>query len=159
MKIIPKENVYKDYKDANLTVFKYWEQVEKDRVLSKEELKYAKKLTDTIYSIRQNKAVDEIFIDMFTVNNQNNTYNLGSFMGADIGGIETKDFKVIFMNVEMGVNIHLNNPKSEDVHKYLKVFELFNLGLENVEQFRKVLNYYNFDETYKPKQKTKQQKI
>lgn len=159
MQIIPKENIYEAYKDTNLTVFNYWEQVNKDGLLSKEELKLAKQLTNKIYNSRQNQAVDQIFIDMFTVDNKNNTGNLANFMGADIGGIETKEFKVVFMNVEMGVNIHLKDPKSEDAHKYLKVFELFNLGLENVEQFRKVLNYYHLDETYQPKQKTKQNKI
>lgn len=159
MKIIPKENVYKDYDDAKVTVSKYWEQVEKDGILSKEELQAAKLLTNTIYNSRKSKSVDDIFIDMFTVDNKKNTGNLASQWGADIGGIETKDFKVVFINIEMGINILLNNPKSEDANKYLKVFELFNLGLENVEQFRKVLNYYHFDETYESKPKTKQHKI
>lgn len=159
MKIIKKEKLYKEYDNAKLTVSKYWDQVEKDGTLSKEELSNAKKLTDNIYRIRHIKAIDEIFIDMFRVDNVNNTANLANLMGADIGGLESNGLKVIFTNVEFGVNINLNNPKSEDVDKYLKIFELFNLGLENVEQYRKVLAYYHLDETLEQKPKSKQNKI
>lgn len=159
MIIIKKEKLYKEYDNAKLTVSKYWDQVEKDGTLSKEELINAKKLTDNIYRIRHIKAIDEMFIDMFRVDNVNNTANLANLMGADIGGLESNGLKVIFTNVEFGVNINLNNPKSEDVDKYLKIFELFNLGLENVEQYRKVLAYYHLDETLEQKPKSKQNKI
>lgn len=161
MKIIPKEIVYKDYQDksSRITVFKYWKQVEEDGTLSAEELVSARKLTDTIFSARHNKYIDEHFIEMFKIGNIKNHCNLSSEMGADIGGIEGNGVKVIFMNVEMGLNLYLNNPKSEDTDKYLKIFELLNLGLENVEQYRKVLAYYNLDETLENKPKTKPNKI
>lgn len=161
MKIIKKEIVYDDYKNSNskISVLKYWEQVEKDETLSKEELISAKKLTNNIFHARQDKYIDEHFIEMFKTDDIKNHCNLSSEMGADIGGIEGNGVKVIFMNVEMGVNIFLQNPKSEDTDKYLKIFELFNLGLDNVEQYKKVLAYYHLDETLENKTKKKTKKI
>lgn len=159
MKIIKKENLYNDYKNANLTVSKYWEQVKQDGTLTNEELEAARKLTNKIFNIKKNINIDDIFIELFKINEENNTYNLVNQMGADIGGIETNELKVIFMNVEFGINIYLNNPKSEDVDKYLKIFELFSLGLENIEQYRKVLSYYYLEETFDKKPKIKQNKI
>lgn len=159
MKIITKEKISNEYKNSTMTVSKYWEQVEKDGKLSEEELASAKKLTDTIYRIRHNKNIDDIFIDIFKIGKEKNTNNLANEMGADIGGLESNGLKVVFINIEFGVNIHLQNPKSEDVDKYLKIFELFNLGLENLEQYRKVLSYYHLDEILENKPKIKQQKI
>lgn len=161
MRIIKKETVYEEWNNSNLTVYNYWEQVKKDGLLSEEELRKAQNLTNTIFNVRKtsNLNIDKLFIDMFKLGEENNTCNLANQMGADIGGIEGNGVKVIFMNVEFGINIHLHNPKSEDVEKYLKIFELFNLGLENTEQYRKVLAYYHLDETLENKPKTKQQKI
>lgn len=159
MKIIKEEKIYNEYKNSNMSVSQYWEEVEKDGKLSKEDLDAAKKLTNNIYRIRKIKNIDNIFIDMFKIGTEKNTNNLASEMGADIGGLEINNLKVVFINIEYGVNIHLQNPKTEDVDKYLKVFELFNLGLENIEQYKKVLSYYHLDETLESKPKSKQNKI
>lgn len=159
MKIIKKETVYNDYKNSTITVSKYWEQVKEEGVLTEKELESAQKLTNNIFNIRKNSNIDQIFIDLFKVGEENNSLNLASQMGADIGGIEGNGVKVIFMNVEFGLNIMLIDPKSEDANKYLKIFELFNLGLENVEQYRKVLSYYHLEETLEKKPKIKQNKI
>lgn len=161
MRIIKKEIVFEQWNNSNLTVFNYWKQVQNDNTLSKEELESAQNLTNTIFNIRKTSTqnIDKLFIDMFNVDGVNNTMNLANQMGADIGGIEGNNVKVIFMNCEFGVNIHLINPKSEDAEKYLKIFELFNLGLENTEQYKKVLSYYHLDETFESKPKIKQHKI
>lgn len=159
MKIIKKETVYDDYKNSTITVSKYWEQVKEAGILTEEELVSAQRLTDKIFHVRKNADIDKKFIDLFMVGEINNTCNLASQMGADIGGLEGNGVKVVFMNIEFGVNIHLTNPKLEDTDKYLKIFELFNLGLENVEQYRKVLSYYHLDETFEKRHKTKQNKI
>lgn len=159
MKIIKKETVYDDYKNSTITVSKYWEQVKEAGILTEEELASAQRLTDTIFHVRKNADIDKKFIELFMVGEINNTCNLANQMGADIGGLEGDGVKVVFMNIEFGVNIHLTNPKLEDTDKYLKIFELFNLGLENVEQYRKVLSYYHLDETFEKRPKTKQNKI
>ena len=161
MRIIKKETIYEEWNNSNLTVYNYWEQVKKDGNLSEKELITAQKLTNNIFNVRKTSAqnIDKLFIDMFKVDGVNNTLNLANQMGADIGGIEGNGVKVIFINSEFGVNIHLVNPKSEDAEKYLKIFELFNLGLENTEQYKKVLAYYHLDETFESKPKSKQQKI
>lgn len=159
MKIIKKETVYNDYKNSTITVSKYWEQVKEAGIMTEEELTSAKQLTDTIFYVRRNADIDQKFIDLFKIGEENNTCNLANQMGADIGGLEANGLKVIFMNIEFGVNIHLTNPKVEDTDKYLKIFELFKLGLENIEQYRKVLSYYHLDETFEKRPKTKQNKI
>lgn len=159
MKIIKKEAIYQEYKNSTITVSKYWEQVEKDGVLSKEELLAAKQLTNIIYQLRHNTNIDDTFIEIFKIGQEKNTCNLANEMGADIGGIESNNLKAVFMNVEWGVNIYLNNPKSEDANTYLKMFELFKLGIDNTEQYRKVLSYYHLEETLESKPKAKQHKI
>lgn len=147
MNIINKKNLYKEYDNSKTTVSKYWEQLKEANILTEKELISAKILTNKIYNMRKVSDIDKNFIDLFRINGEDNTCNLANELGADIGGLESKGIKVVFINIEFGINILLNNPKLEDAGYYLKIFELFNLGLENPEQYRKVLAYYDLGET------------
>lgn len=133
MKVIKLKEVYEDYKDANKTVFRYWQDLSNSEILSKEELSYAKSLTDSIYLSRKTsyKDIDKNFTDIFSLNKKPNTFQISEQMGAEIGGFEHKGLKAFFVNVEMGINIMLKEPKPEDAPVYLEMIEVFNLGLDN----------------------------
>ena len=143
IKIIKQENIYKEYKDSTTTIYNYLNQVEQDGTLNKEELVNARSLMNSIFNMRKVKAIDENFIEMIKTNGIDNTANLANQMGADIGGFEFDGLKAVAINVEMGVNLNFTNPKSEDVEKYLKIAELFHLGLEDNKQYKKVLKSLN----------------
>ena len=161
MKIIKKEIVLSEYRNKEnlITISTHWDNMEKSGVLSKEELDSARNLTQAIWRVKKRIGIDDNFVEMFRADNENNSVNLGSEMGADIGGIEDKGLKVIFINIEMGVNIFIRDPKPEDTEKYLKIFEMFNLGLENPKEYRSLLSYYSLDQNLEEKPKDKQVKI
>lgn len=146
LRILEKKEVYKSYDECKVTIYQYLKDISEKNILTQEELKSFNELINNIFNIRKHKSIDENFINFFKENEIDNTVNFANLMGADVGSLELNGLKVVFTNCELGVNIAFNNPKYEDVMTYWQMCEIFNLGLENPEQGKKLLTHFKLEE-------------
>ena len=146
LRILEKKEIYNVYDECKVTIYQYLKEISEKNILNEEELKSFNELTNNIFNIRKRKNIDESFIDFFKEDGINKTANFANLMGADVGGIELNGLKVIFTNCEFGVNVSFNKPKLEDVMTYWQICEIFNVGLENPEQGKKLLTHFKLEE-------------